>query len=92
MPGTGLDTLHMCFHVFFTKHLWSRYYYIYFVEKEIEFIQLDWFSFLLILSLLICFNNNHTYEKNKQYMEKNLNLKKIINRHQYWDDKDVWII
>lgn len=41
MPGTGLDNLHMCSYVFFTKHL-CRYYYIYFVEKEIELIQLDW--------------------------------------------------
>lgn len=67
MPGTVLDILDMCSHVVFVKNLWSRYYYFYFIEKEIQFTQLDWFYFLFIFILLI-----HFY-KIKQYM-KNCNL------------------
>ena len=72
MPGTVLDILDMCSHVVFVKNLWSRYYYFYFIEKEIRFTQLDWFYFLFILILFI-FIITILLKKIKQYM-KNCNL------------------
>ena len=93
MPGTVLGILDICSHVVFVKNLWSRYYYFYFIEKEIQFTQLDWFYFLFIFIPLIHCYHNYTHEKNKAIYEK-LQLKwdKTINRHQYWHDKHIWII